>query len=112
MRSLVAVEDFASVSGRSQYLRLIQGRMNLLFARLLTVLTYSIASGAICNLQGAECHRRFMTILLPLHRIGELLYYTRQHVVHFLGPSSTLGFALTVIFDNNLFENLRISAGK
>ena len=35
------------------------------------------------------CRRRFLTIVLPLHRLGELLHCTSWLVVQFLGPTSS-----------------------
>ena len=42
----------------------------------LIVLLPSSASSATRNLKAAVCHRRFLTIVLALHRHGELLHYT------------------------------------
>ena len=36
------------------------------------------------------CRRRFLTIVLPLHVLGELLYYTPKLVVQFWGQAHTL----------------------
>ena len=51
-------------------------RQKFFFVGLLIVLLPSSASSATRNLKAAVCRRRFLTIVLPLHRLGDSLHYT------------------------------------
>ena len=57
--------------------------------RLFVLLTSS-ASKATRNLQAALRRRRFLTIELALHVLGELFHYSPLLAVQFLGPTSHL----------------------
>jgi len=75
----------------------VDGRANHVDSVIATVGVYGVYwHESSADLEGAVCRRRFLTIVLPLHRFGELLHYTTLLVVQLLGPS-TLVYLLKAV---------------